>query len=197
MSKDQEIDEGRRKFLLGSTVAVGAIGVATAAVPFVGALLPSEAAKAAGAPVKVDISELKPGEQKTVIWRGKPIWIVRRNKEMLHSLGEDAELLRDPKSEEEQQPKYAQNEYRSRRPDILVLVGLCTHLGCVPSYRPEKGAVTTQWPGGFYCTCHGSKFDLAGRVFKGVPAPINMEVPPYKFLSDNEILIGSDKADIA
>lgn len=188
---DDGIDEKRRKFLVRATTTVGAIGAVAAAIPFISYMLPSAETEAAAAPIKVDISKMQPGEQKTVLWRGKPIWIVRRTLEEIAELSKDSDLLRDPDSEVDQQPDYARNEYRSLKPEFLVLVGVCTHLGCVPTYRPEPHSVSSDWPGGFFCTCHGSKFDLAGRVFKGVPAPINLEVPPYVFIDDSTILIGS------
>jgi ubiquinol-cytochrome c reductase iron-sulfur subunit len=189
---DDNIDEKRRAFLIKTTTAMGAVGVLATAVPFVTSMLPAEDVSEAGAPIKVDISALKPGDQLTVMWRGKPIWIVYRTPESLESLLKDEPLLRDPNSEEEQQPHYAKNRYRSIKPEILVLVGVCTHLGCIPTYRPEPGSVQAQWPGGFFCTCHGSKFDMAGRVFKGVPAPINLEVPSYTYLNEKTLLIGVD-----
>lgn len=187
---DDRIDEKKRKFLLGATTTMGVVGIAAAAVPFAASMLPSAAAEAAGAPVKIKIGEMKPGDQLTVMWRGRPIWIVRRTPESLEKLPTLDNLLRDPDSKIEQQPPYATNEYRSRKPEFLVVVGVCTHLGCTPTYRPEPKSIDQTWPGGFFCTCHGSKFDLSGRVFKGVPAPINLEVPPYVFLNDDEILIG-------
>jgi len=187
------IDEKKRKFLLAATTTMGVVGVAAAGIPFIASMLPSEAAEAAGEPVTVDISKMKPGDQLTVVWRGRPVWIVRRTSEDLAELSKIDNLLRDPNSKIEQQPPYAQNEYRSIKPEFLVVVGICTHLGCTPTYRPEPKAIDTTWPGGFFCTCHGSKFDLAGRVFKGVPAPINLEIPPYVFLSDEEILIGTSE----
>lgn len=190
---DDSIDQKRRTFLTGATVTMGAIGVAAACVPFVGSLLPSDAEIAAGGPVRVKVSGMKVGDQLTVIWRGRPVWIIARSEEMLASLNTDTSLLRDPNSTTDQQPSYAQNIFRSRKPLHLILVGVCTHLGCTPTYRPDPHSVSQDWPGGFFCSCHGSKFDLAGRVFKNVPAPINLEVPPYVYLSDDEILIGADK----
>lgn len=190
------VNEGRRWFLIGATGAVGAVGAAGVAVPFVKSWNPSAKAKAAGAPVKVDISKLEPGGRIIAEWRSKPVWVVRRTEESLAALAELEENLRDPASEQEQQPGYAKNEYRSLRPEILVLIGLCTHLGCSPTYRPELGAADLggdSWLGGFFCPCHGSKFDLAGRVYKGVPAPTNLEVPPYSFESDNVIVVGVDE----
>jgi len=137
---------------------------------------------------------MKPGDQLTVMWRGRPVWIVRRGKKALASLPEVNKFLRDPDSKVAQQPTYAKNIYRSRKPEYLVLVGVCTHLGCSPTYRPDPKGIDPEWLGGFFCSCHGSKFDLSGRVFKGVPAPINLEVPPYVFISETEIMIGVDKA---
>ncbi len=189
------VDIGRRRFLTGATTVVGAVGAAFAAVPFVASFQPSERAKAIGAPVEEDISKLEPGQMTTVKWRGKPVWVVRRTQEQLASLATDEGELRDPNSEQDQQPAYAKNEYRSIKPEYLVLVGLCTHLGCSPTYRPDiaPGDLGPQWQGGFFCPCHGSRFDMAGRVFAGVPAPTNLEVPPYKFLSDSRIIIGVDQ----
>jgi len=191
---EDAIDNKRRDFLVKATTVVGAVGVCAAAVPFVSSMMPAADVRAAGAPVRVDISKLKPGEQLTVEWRGKPVWIIRRTPEALAGLEKIERELRDPKSNVEQQPDYARNTHRSIKPEYLVLVGICTHLGCAPTYRPDKGGISTDWKGGFYCSCHGSTFDLAGRVFKGVPAPINLEVPRYAFINDNEILIGVDKA---
>jgi len=190
---DDKIDEKRRKFLLRATTTVGVVGAAAATVPFISSLLPTAKAEAKGGPVKVKIGEMKPGDQLTVIWRSRPVWIVARSQEALKTLSTLTKLLRDPNSDVPQQPTYARNEYRSIKPEILVLVGVCTHLGCTPTFRPDPKSLTPDWPGGFYCSCHGSKFDLAGRVYKRVPAPINMEVPPYVYLNDDEILIGVDK----
>jgi ubiquinol-cytochrome c reductase iron-sulfur subunit len=191
---DQEVDKGKRGFLAAATSVVGGAAVAAVAVPFVGSMVPSERAKAAGAPVEADISKLGPGEMQIVEWRGKPVWIMRRTPEMLEDVKNDNALVADPNSSVPQQPEYAKNEYRSIKPDVLVLVGVCTHLGCSPQFKSAdaKGDMGMAWNGGFYCPCHGSKFDLAGRVFKGVPAPINLEVPPYKFLGDNKIIVGDD-----
>jgi len=191
---DEQIDEKRRKFLSRATATVGVAGIVAAGIPFAASMMPSEEAKAAGAPVKVNIGSMKPGDQLTVLWRGFPVWIVYRTTQMLEELKKITNELRDPDSKIEQQPEYAQNLYRSIKPEILVLVGVCTHLGCTPTYRPEPHAIDRSWPGGFFCTCHGSKFDMSGRVFKGVPAPINLEVPPYVFLNEEEILIGTSDA---
>ena len=186
---DDQVNRERRKFLTGVTTGVGVAGAAVAVVPFVSSMSPSARAKAAGAPVQIDISNLEAGRLLKVEWRGKPVWIVKRTPEMLETLKE-VEQLADPESQDEQQPQYAQNSYRSINPEILVLVGLCTHLGCSPLDRFEPGGLDADWPGGFFCPCHGSKFDLAGRVYKGVPAPTNLEVPPHRFLTDSQIEIG-------
>lgn len=189
------VDTSKRRFLTAAATVVGGIGAVYTAVPFVSSMLPSERAKAAGAPVEADFSKLEPGQMLRFEWRGKPVWIVKRTEEMLAALpGLDARL-RDPDSEEAQQPAYAQNAYRSIKPEILVLVGICTHLGCSPSFVPEAlpQPYDAEWKGGFFCPCHGSRFDLAGRVFIGVPAPLNLEVPPHKYISESLILIGEDK----
>ncbi len=188
-----DVDLKRRKFLLRATTAVGAFGAVAAGIPFVSSMLPSAKARALGGPVKIKIGEMKSGDQLTVMWRGRPIWIIRRSKEMLKTLPNLSDQLRDPDSQVQQQPQYAKNEYRSIKPEYLVLVGICTHLGCAPTYRPDPKGVDPEWQGGFFCSCHGSKFDLAGRVYKGVPAPVNLEVPPYVFLDGDEILIGTDE----
>lgn len=186
----ETIDNSRRRFLLAATTTLGGIGVACATVPFVASWMPSVRTLALEGPVEVDISKLELGAQLTVEWRGQPVWIIHRTPPMLQKLASLDPGLRDPNSEEPQQPAYAKNEYRSIKSEYLVLVGLCTHLGCVPTYRPDIGSIDAQWPGGFFCPCHGSKFDLAGRVFKGVPAPTNLVVPPYTYLQDKVILIG-------
>jgi ubiquinol-cytochrome c reductase iron-sulfur subunit len=185
-------DLRKRRFLTAAATVVGGVGVAFLAVPFIKSWLPSERAQAAGAPVEVDISKLESGARLTVEWRGKPVWLVRRTSQMLENLPTLDDQLRDPKSEQSEQPSYAKNEYRSIKPDLLVMVGICTHLGCSPTYRPDQAPADLgpDWKGGFFCPCHGSKFDLAGRVYKGVPAPLNMVVPPYKFISDTRVLVG-------
>ncbi len=187
-------DLRKRRFLVTTTSIATGVAAGAAAVPFVASMMPSERAKAAGAPVEVDIGKLEPGQKITVEWRGKPVWILRRTKEMLQTVREDDERVVDPDSRRSEQPPYAKNEVRSIKPDYLVLVGICTHLGCVPVDRfeavPEPFA--SNWHGGFYCPCHGSLFDLAGRVYKNKPAPVNLVVPPYKFLSDTTIVIGDD-----
>ncbi len=193
-----QIDASKRTWLIASSCA-GAVGGIAAAVPFVSSLQPSEKAKAAGAAVEVDISALTPGEKMTVEWRGKPVWILRRTPEQLAELPKHDGQLADPKSErkpDEQAPAYARNEARSIKPEYLVVVGICTHLGCSPSDKFTPGAqpsLPDDWPGGFFCPCHGSTFDLAGRVFKNKPAPDNLEVPPHMYLSDARLLIGADK----
>jgi ubiquinol-cytochrome c reductase iron-sulfur subunit len=187
-----------RRNLVAATAALGAVGAAAAVTPFVFSMRPSERAKAAGAPVEVDISKLEPGMLLTVEWRGKPVWVVNRTKEMLDELKKDGDLLADPDSNAGNQPEYAKNPMRARmeHANILVVEGVCTHLGCSPTFRKEVGPADlgADWPGGFYCPCHGSKFDLAARVFKGVPAPKNLNVPPYAYMSDTMLLVGLDSA---
>ena len=183
----------RRRFLTVATSIFGLAGIGVLAGSFVASMRPSARARAAGAPVEVDISLLKEGHMLVVEWRGKPVWIVRRTEEMLAGLEKLRGKLADPDSDIMQQPVYAQNEFRSIRPDILVVLGVCTHLGCAPTKNFERGAssgLSDDWLGGFFCPCHGSKFDLAGRVYKNVPAPTNLEVPPHSFLSDSRVLIG-------
>lgn len=198
MSDKPKMDPDRRKWLIATT-AVGGVGGAAALYPFVNSFEPSERAKAAGAAVEVDISGMKPDEMITVEWRGKPVWVIRRTPEQVSELAKlDGELadpnsLRDPAV---YTPKYAQNGYRSIKPEYLVVVGICTHLGCSPSPKIQAGpqpSLPNDWPGGFFCPCHGSTFDLAGRVYKNKPAPDNLEVPPHMYLSDTKILIGDDK----
>ncbi|MFA7553783.1 MAG: ubiquinol-cytochrome c reductase iron-sulfur subunit [Spongiibacteraceae bacterium] len=195
MSNDG-VNTTRRRFLTAATSVVGVAGVVGVAVPFVGSWNPSAKAKAAGAPVKFDISKLEPGEMKVVEWRGKPIYVVRRTLETLASLKGHDDDLRDPDSAVSIQPGYITGIDRAINSEFLVLIGLCTHLGCAPKYRPDVGAADLggeAWLGGFFCPCHGSKFDLSGRVLKGVPAPTNLEVPPYSFESDSVIVIGVDQ----
>lgn len=190
-----EVNAGRRRFLIGATSVVGGVGAVGAAVPFVASWNPSAKAKAAGAPVTANISKIAPGQQMTVEWRGKPVWIVRRTQEMIDSIEKLNDKVLDPESLEPQQPEYITGIYRASRPEFAVLVGICTHLGCSPQYRPEVEAADlgADWLGGFFCPCHGSKFDLSGRVYKGVPAPLNLEVPPYKYIDDNNLIIGVDE----
>ncbi|QBS13426.1 ubiquinol-cytochrome c reductase iron-sulfur subunit [Legionella geestiana] len=177
-----------------ATAVLGGAGALCALTPLAGSWFPSAKAEAAGAPVEVDVSQMEPGQQVTVAWRGKPVWIIRRTDEMLKHLADNELQLRDPQSLVTQQPAYAQNRYRSIKPEYLVLIGICTHLGCSPKYEPDVNELGPDWPGGFFCPCHGSTFDLAGRVFRGVPAPINLEVPPYHFKNDHTLVIGEDKA---
>ena len=193
MSAD-EMDTERRKFLTAATGVVGGIGAALAAIPFAGSWLPSAKAKALGAPVEVDVSKIEAGQKVTVSWRGQPIFVVHRTDEMLATLPKMDTQLRDPDSESPQQPKYAANPTRAIKEKFLVVVGICTHLGCVPLYKPKMGSLEPSWQGGFFCPCHGSKYDMAGRVYKGVPAPTNLPVPPYTYLSENRLLIGEDSA---
>ncbi|AZM96369.1 MULTISPECIES: ubiquinol-cytochrome c reductase iron-sulfur subunit [Halomonadaceae] len=194
---DNGVNKGRRRFLVGATSVVGAVGAVGVAVPFVASWQPSAKARAAGAPVQADISKLEPGQRMTVEWRGRPIWIINRTPEMIErteALGADS--LADPNSEVPQQPAYIQGGLRSIKPEIGVLIGICTHLGCSPLFRPEpnaEGVGVENWPGGFFCPCHGSRFDLAGRVFNNVPAPTNLEVPPYRFENDDIIVVGEDE----
>ena len=195
MSTDNVVDTKRRRFLVTSTSVVAAVGAGFVAVPFLSSWMPSERAKNAGAPVEVDISKLEEGRLMIVEWQSKPVWIVRRSAKTLSDLVTLDDKLSDPASENaDQQPAYAQNANRSIKPEISVLVGICTHLGCSPTFRPDIGAVDlgADWLGGFFCPCHSSKFDLAGRVYQGVPAPTNLVVPPHKYVSDNVILIGED-----
>jgi ubiquinol-cytochrome c reductase iron-sulfur subunit len=187
------IDNGRRRFLTIATSVVGGVGAIGVAVPFIASWNPSERAKQAGAAVTADISKLEPGQLIRVEWRGKPVWVVKRTAETLQQLEQTEENLRDPASDVPQQPAYAQNRHRSIKPEIFIAVGICTHLGCSPSYLPND--FTEQVEGilsGFFCPCHGSKFDMAGRVFQGVPAPTNLVVPPHMFIDDNTIVIGED-----
>jgi ubiquinol-cytochrome c reductase iron-sulfur subunit len=192
---EQEPDKGRRSMLVVASTVAGGVAAGAAAVPFVASMLPSERAKAAGAPVEADISKLAPGERMTVEWRGKPVWIVRRTPEMLDSVRKNDDKVSDPASKKVMQPRYATNEMRSIKPEYLVLVGICTHLGCSPveKFEAKAEAFASDWRGGFFCPCHGSLFDLAGRVYKNRPAPDNLVVPPHKYLSDGKILIGEDE----
>ncbi|SDG89861.1 ubiquinol-cytochrome c reductase iron-sulfur subunit [Propionivibrio dicarboxylicus] len=195
MSQEGKVDCGRRRLIV-ATAAVGGAGMVTAMVPFLSSMLPSERAKAAGAPVEVDVGNLAPGQLMTVEWRGKPVWIFNRSPEMLETLPKLESAVADPKSEVKQQPEYCKNATRSIKPNMLVAIGICTHLGCSPSSKFKKGAedgMPADWQGGFLCPCHGSTFDFAGRVFKSKPAPTNLEIPPHTYLSDTRILIGEDR----
>jgi ubiquinol-cytochrome c reductase iron-sulfur subunit len=189
---NEGVNQGRRRFLTGTTAVVGGIGAAFAATPFIKSWQPSERAKNAGAPVLQDISKVEPGQKISVLWRGSPVWIVNRTKAMLDTLKTVDGRLKDPNSAASEQPKYAQNETRSSKPEWLVMVGICTHLGCSPEYVPEikPEPFDPDWKGGFFCPCHKSRYDISGRVYQGVPAPLNMVVPPYKFVDDTHILIG-------
>jgi len=189
-------NSGRRKFLTLTTGVVGAVGAAAVAVPFVKSWSPSEKAKAAGAPVSVDISKIQPGQLIRVEWRGKPVWVVSRTEKIVEELAQISDKLRDPDSENPQQPEYATNPTRSLKPEILIAVGICTHLGCSPTYLPDSfGEQVEGVESGFFCPCHGSKFDMAGRVFQNVPAPLNLVIPPHYYVDDTNILIGVDKGD--
>ncbi|VAW52411.1 Ubiquinol-cytochrome C reductase iron-sulfur subunit [hydrothermal vent metagenome] len=195
MSTDNVVDTKRRRFLVNSTSVIAAVGAGFVAVPFLSSWMPSERAKNAGAPVEVDIGKMQEGQLLIVEWQSKPVWIVKRSAKTLSDLVTLDDKLSDPNSEElDQQPEYAQNANRSIKPEISVLVGICTHLGCSPTFRPEIGAADlgSDWLGGFFCPCHSSKFDLAGRVYQGVPAPTNLVVPPHQYVSDNVIVIGVD-----
>ena len=188
------VDKKRRRLLTRTAGVVGAAGALAMVVPFVSSMAPSARARAAGAPVEIDISKLEPGQRVIVEWRGKPVWVLRRTPALLESLGLVEGDLSDPDSERSDQPEYAKNEYRSYedRKEILVMVGLCTHLGCSPTFRPEiaPADLGDDWLGGFFCPCHGSRFDIAGRVYKGMPAPTNLEVPPYYYMSESRVLVG-------
>jgi ubiquinol-cytochrome c reductase iron-sulfur subunit len=190
----EQVDTGRRHFLTVATVAVGAVGAGFALTPFLASWKPSARAKAMGAPVEVDISKLEPGALLKLEWRGKAVYVLHRTPQMLSQLQGMAPRLRDPESAESEQPAFAKNEARAAKPEYLVLVGVCTHLGCAPidKFTPGDATVSADWPGGFFCPCHGSKFDLSGRVFKDVPAPTNLPVPPYTYLSDTRLMIGAE-----
>lgn len=193
----QDTGRSRRRFLIGSTSALGGVGVAAMATPFVLSMFPSARAKAAGAPVEADISEIEPGMMITQEWRGQPVWIVNRTAAMVAQLAKNAELLSDPHSDKSEQPEGCKNIARSQKSheNLLVVIGICTHLGCSPTEKMKAGdggGMGSDWPGGFLCPCHGSKYDLSGRVFKSMPAPLNLRIPPYVFLSDTSLLIGAD-----
>lgn len=193
---NQGVNRGRRRFLVAATTVVGGAGVAAVATPFLASLQPSARAQAAGAPVEFDASEVEPGQRVSIEWRGQPIWIVRRTEEMLEGLTKVTDRLRDPDSEnEDQQPEYAQNEHRSIKPELLVVIGICTHLGCSPTFRPEIGdpGMGSDWQGGWLCGCHGSRFDMAGRVYRNMPAVDNLEIPPHHYITDDLLLVGEDE----
>jgi len=195
-NSSKKVDLNRRKFLLTATSVTGVVGITALGVPFVSSMLPSEKAKAAGASVEFNVSEVNKGQLITTEWRGQPVWILNRSEEMLDTL-KDQKNLADPNLKvTSQQPEYCQNSTRSIKPNILVMVGICTHLGCSPSPKlSPKGEMGDSWEGGFFCPCHGSKFDLAGRVFKGSPAPTNLVVPPYRYKNESTIVIGEDKVE--
>jgi ubiquinol-cytochrome c reductase iron-sulfur subunit len=193
MSAD-EVDLKKRRLLTVATSVVGAIGAAYVAVPFIASMNPSARAKAAGAPVEADIGKLEPGQILRVKWRGKPVWVVKRTEQNLKDLASLNDRLADPNSDQPQQPEYCKNETRAIKPEIFIAIGICTHLGCSPTYRPEVAPedLGPDWKGGFFCPCHGSTFDIAGRVYAGVPAPTNLVIPPHHFVSDTQIVIGLD-----
>ena len=189
-----QVDPQKRRFLIAATSVVGAGAAVAVAVPFVASMLPSARAVAAGAPVLVDLNKVEPGQLLTLEFRGAPHWVIKRTPEMVEQLGKHDALLADAKSEASKQPEYAKNPGRSLKPEIFVARGVCTHLGCSPTFRKEIGAADlgADWPGGFFCPCHQSKFDMSGRVFAGMPAPTNLSIPPYKFVSETSLLIGDD-----
>ncbi|MDO9012174.1 MAG: ubiquinol-cytochrome c reductase iron-sulfur subunit [Gallionella sp.] len=190
----ENVDNNKRRLLIAASAAAGGVAAVGAGAPFVLSLMPSERAKAAGAPIEVDVSGIEPGAMMSVEWQGKPVWIVHRTQEMLDILTKHDTELADPTSEVPQQPEYCNNPTRSIKPEFLVVLGVCTHLGCSPTFRPEVAPADlgANWAGGWFCPCHGSRFDLAARVFKGVPAPTNMIIPPHKYLSDTRLVIGDD-----
>lgn len=192
---NKEINQGRRRFLTLATAGAGGVAAIGVATPFVASWFPSEKAKAAGAPVEVDVSKIEAGQLMTVEWQGKPVWVLNRTEAQQQSIPKLDGAMADPASEIEHQPEYCKNELRSIKENIFVVIGICTHLGCSPTYRPDVAPADlgADWQGGFFCPCHGSKFDLAGRVYKGVPAPTNLVIPPYKYLTDTTILVGDDK----
>ncbi len=187
-------NNSRRRFLTGAVSVVGGVGAAYTAVPFLAYWNPSATTRAAGAPVEVDASTLQPGQKVNITWRGQPVWVIRRSEAAIEALESVNDELRDPESAVvSQQPAYAQNIHRSIDPEFLVLVPICTHLGCIPSFMPQAGSLDADWQGGFFCPCHGSKFDMAGRVYSGVPAPTNLVVPPYRIADDGLIVVGEDQ----
>jgi len=196
---EQDVDKSRRRFLTAATTVVGAIGAGAAVVPFIGSMQPSARALSAGAPVEVDISKLEPGRRLVIAWRKKPVWVVHRTKQNLEDLAKLEDKLADIDSNSSDQPAYAKNKYRSIKPEYLVVVGICTHLGCSPQYRPDVGNVgfDSNWLGGFFCPCHGSKFDLAGRVYAGVPAPINLVIPPYMYKNNDKVVVIGEDGGVA
>lgn len=194
MTTKDDIDTEKRCFLRRASTTLGGIGLAATAIPFISYWLPSTDVEEAGGPITVNLTQLKPEQQLTVMWRSKPIWVIRRTQKMIDDLPKLNGKLRDPNSDEDQQPPYAKNIYRSIKPEFFIAIGICTHLGCIPTYRPDVGSIMPGWLGGFYCPCHGSLYDLAGRVYKGVPAPLNLEIPPYGYIDDNNIIVGEHQA---
>lgn len=196
---DGGIDKTRRRLLTTAATVVGGVGAAAASVPFIAAMTPSAKTKAIGAPVEVDLSDLRPGQRKIIQWQGKPVFILRRTAESLEQLANPGPQVRDPQSEENQQPEYARNIYRSIKPEYLIMLGLCTHLGCSPTFVAEEDEhdLGPEWKGGFFCPCHGSLFDLAGRVHKNFPAPTNIIIPPHKYLTDTRVLVGDDSEAVS
>ncbi len=188
----KKIDLNRRRYLTIAASIMGGIGVSFSSIPFIISWLPSAKAKALGAPIEIDISNIEEGQKITLDWRGQPIFVIKRNNDTIKNLNTLKNKLRDPDSKEEQQPRYTKNDYRSIRPEIFVVIGICTHLGCVPLYKPKIGEIDSTWMGGFFCPCHGSRFDLAGRVFKGVPAPCNLVIPPHKYINEKILKVGED-----
>ncbi len=187
-------NNSRRRFLTGAVAVVGGVGAAYTAVPFLAYWNPSARTRAAGAPVEVDTSTLQPGQKIAVTWRSQPVWVIRRSEAALETLTELEGTLRDPQSDvTSQQPEYAKNAHRSINPELMVMVPICTHLGCIPSYMPQPGSLDADWQGGFFCPCHGSRFDMAGRVYQGVPAPTNLQVPPYRIADNGVIVVGEDQ----
>lgn len=196
---NEGVDKSKRRFLTSALSVVGAVGTGYLAVPFLSQMQPSTKAMAAGAPVEVDLSKMEPGQLIRVAWRGKPVWVLNRTTEVLATLATIQDQLADPLSNESIQPEYSKNPTRSIKPEIFVAIGLCTHLGCSPTFRPEIAPpdLGDRWKGGFFCPCHGSWFDLAGRVYRGVPAPTNLEIPPYRYINDQLIIIGEEGVEEA
>ena len=194
---EDEVDLSRRKFLTRATIATGTVGAVFAAIPFIESWNPSERARAQGAPTTLDLTKIEPGQMTTTIWRRSPIYVVRRTPDMVARIAGHDDLLKDPHSESSKQPPYAKNTLRSRTAEFLVLIGTCTHLGCLPKQRFSAGELYPSWPGGFFCPCHGSRFDLAGRVFSGSPASANLVVPPYRYPNEQTLVIGVDERGVA
>jgi len=194
---DDEVDLSRRKFLTRATIATGVVGAAFAAVPFVASWNPSERARAQGAPTELDLTKVDAGQMTTIVWRRSPIYVVHRTPDMVKRVAGHENVLKDPDSRASQQPEYCRNQLRSRTPEFLVMIGTCTHLGCLPKQRFAEGELYPSWPGGFFCPCHGSRFDLAGRVFDGSPASVNLRIPPYSFPKPTTLVVGVDEKGAA